>query len=188
MSNIWTEKGVQKWLDDAGYDAKVLGIIRYKVGKQLRTDIEVTCVECEEPFRRNWYNYRREGEGRCPTCVQKRREQTLRNVFYSRNNLLDLCPQIADIWDQENEHPPEYYGLNSNERAKFICNKCGSRRTTHIVTVANSILNGGSGCLRCDKHYSRTEEEFVEELAVANPTIELMGGYKGTGTQCFFSL
>ena len=181
MSNIWTEEGVQKWINDAGYNAKVLRIIRYKVGKQLRTDIEVTCVDCGKPFTRNWYNYRREGQGRCFECANKIRQQTLREVLYARNNLLELCPQIAAIWDSKNEHPPEYYGVKSNKKVWFRCQKCKHRWKTSISTVVESIRNGNNGCAKCSGVYSKTKEEFITELAEANPNLYLVGGYQGTG-------
>ena len=181
MSNIWTKESVQKWIDDAGYDAKVLEIIRYKVGKQLRTDIEVTCVECGEPFQRNWYNYRREGDGMCFTCADKRRRQTLHQMWYARNNLLELCPDIVSIWDLSNEHPPEYYAITSNKKVWFKCNECMHRWKTKIHVVVDSIRNGNNGCPKCSGKYSRTKEEFIAELSKANPNLYLIDGYRGTG-------
>lgn len=185
MSNIWTEEGVQKWLDDAGYDAKVLGIIRYKVGKQLRTDIEVTCVKCGKPFQRNWYNYRREGDGMCFECADKRRRQTLHQAWYARNSLVDECPSIVDLWDENNEHPPEYYALNSNLHANFYHKDCGHRWNAVIASVSRSILAGNIGCPNCLKTYQNTLEEFLSLLESKEPNIKYIDGFTSMREKCW---
>lgn len=184
MANIWTKDGVQKWINDAGYNASVLDIIRYKVGKQLRTDIEVTCIDCKEPFQRNWYNYRREGNGRCFECADKIRGQTLHETWYARNSLVDLCPDIIDLWGEDNENPPEFYALNSNKHANFYHKECNYSWNSVIATVSNSILSGNSGCPNCQKIYKNTLDEFLTLLKDQEQNIRYLDGFISMYEKC----
>ena len=184
MSNIWTKERVQKWINDAGYDATVLDIIRYKVEKQLRTDIKVTCIDCKQPFQRNWYNYRREGNGRCFECADKIRRQTLHQKWYARNSLLTLCPNIVDLWGDDNEYGPEHYALNSNKHINFYHRKCGYKWNAAITTVSNSILSGNCGCPQCGRVYKNTLEEFLFLLEQNEPTIKYVNGFTSMREKC----
>lgn len=185
MNNIWTEEDVQKWIDDAGYNARVSKIIRYKVGKQLRTDIEVTCIECGKLFQRNWYNYRREGNGLCFECADKRRRRTLHQTWYARNSLVDECPEIINLWDENNEYPPDHYGLNSNAHVNFHHKKCGYTWNSAIFTVSNSILNGHTGCPNCSKKYQNTIDEFLSLLENKEPNIRYLEGFVSMWDKCW---
>ena len=185
MSNVWTKDKVQSWIDEVGYNATVLDIIRYNVGEQRRTDIEVTCVDCGKPFRRNWYNYRREGNGRCFECADKIRRQTLNQKWYARNSLIELCPDIIDLWGENNEHPPDFYAINSNKRVNFYHKQCGNKWIAAIVTVSNSILSGHTGCPRCNRVYENTLQEFLVLLKNKEPTIKYIDGFTSMREKCW---
>ena len=141
MSNIWTEENVQKWIDDAGYNAKVSKIIRYRVGKQLRTDIEVTCVECGKLFQRNCCDYRHSGNGKCQVCNHKK---------------IGPPPQYRNsIWDSEYKEQAIQYGLTnlqmqtimpmSNKPINIPCPHCNS---TNIISP-NHLFVRGFSCSKC---------------------------------------
>ena len=61
------------------------------------------------------------------------------------------------------------------------CKKCGL-----IWKIRPNNLLRGHGCPACAGLYQRTPEEFVRELRVRNPNIELVGNYVNTRTKTDF--
>ena len=69
--------------------------------------------------------------------------------------------------------------VNANRRLKVRCNKCGFEWN---AIPAN--LLAGDGCRKCGakkahEKFLKTQDEFVTQMKEINPTIEIIGQYKG---------
>lgn len=72
----------------------------------------------------------------------------------------------------------EYQGNNSPITCK--CRRCGNVWTT----VPRVLTTNGGGCPVCGKEKAngeetKSQEDFVKDLAIANPTIQVIGQYTG---------
>lgn len=67
--------------------------------------------------------------------------------------------------------------VNSRTKIHLRCNVCG-----YILFVQPLSLYMGHGCANCGGTRKKTHEEFVEELAIKAPHIEVLGTYKGCHT------
>ena len=64
------------------------------------------------------------------------------------------------------------------------CRKCGNEWTT----LPKALITNGSGCPKCGKEKAikaetKTMEQFVKDLGIANPYIEVIGEYINTHTK-----
>ena len=73
----------------------------------------------------------------------------------------------------------EYY--NSKTRIKYKCNKCGL-----IWEAAASKLSMGRGCPQCAGNKLKSHNEFIEQVSLINPNIEVMSQYKSTAYKVSF--
>ncbi len=62
-----------------------------------------------------------------------------------------------------------------------ILHKCKIDGYTWKAKPQNLLSH--TGCPKCNKYYRRTVEEYVEELSIASPNVELVEGYKNLTTK-----
>ena len=63
--------------------------------------------------------------------------------------------------------------INSAARIEVQCLKC-----QHIWSTTPNSLSSRHGCPRCAKNQKKTHEQFVEEMRIHNPNIEITGTYR----------
>lgn len=61
-----------------------------------------------------------------------------------------------------------------HEKIECKCRKCG-----YIWETPPSSLLSGSGCPKCNGGYKKTHQEFIEQISIINPNIEVIGEYTG---------
>ena len=90
-------------------------------------------------------------------------------------------PELLKEWDYEkNEMSPEVVTAGSSKLVWWICSTCGNKWQASIKNRVN-----GSGCRLCSIKRShlaakRTTEEFITELQIINPSIQVIGEYEGS--------
>ena len=104
-----------------------------------------------------------EGHG-CPECSHRKQNWRTNEKF---------------IEEMKQKHPPiiplEEY-VNANKSIKFHCNKCGYE----WQTSPNILLTKEDyGCPKCNGYAPVTEQEMIDRLAIVNPNIEYVNGYRG---------
>ena len=127
------------------------------IGKYVGADekIEVSCKICG-----NKWSARAAGMLRgcgCPKCAKVLKTKTHAQYI---SELHDVNPDIAVI---------EKY-VNSYTKIKHLCLKCGYE----WEAAPNSLLHGNH-CPKCSR--GKSHEEYVAELAIKNPNIEVIGKY-----------
>lgn len=164
---------------------KFIRSIRRKVDRRgAILYLELQCGEdgCDNVFETTWNTFRNPKSCRmCPNCTDLVRGATRIKNRAAKNNALEKCPGIANVWDyNKNKYGPEHYSAGSNIHAWFICDKenCKHEWNTIISSVVKSILKGNNGCKAClTKYEDYTEEQFIEELHKLHPHINVKSGY-----------
>ena len=64
--------------------------------------------------------------------------------------------------------------VNARVKIKVRCKVCGYEKE-----VTSSALLKGYGCAVCSGMLKKTTEQFIEEMEIKNPNIEILGEYKG---------
>ena len=122
-----------------------------------RTKVLVQCGKCGYQWLARPSDLLR-GHG-CPRCSKKERKTTLR--FYEE--VASANPNIEVLG--------EY--INTSTKVEARCKTCG------YSWLANpSTLLHGNGCPACGGTRLKTQDEFIRELAVVNPDVELLSAYK----------
>ena len=101
------------------------------------------CPECHKPFKRpirSFITVHKDGSYLpvgCPSCGFAPRENP-------ENNLLKVCPEIADWWDYEKNYPhvPEEYTAGSQNDAYLRCPDCGMELFTGIHSLVETLKDG----------------------------------------------
>lgn len=108
------------------------------------------------------------GKG-CPICgqIKKSKARTKSNKRYVEE-LSKINPNIEAI---------EPY-IQARIKIMHRCKKCGYE----WLVAPDSILHG-KGCPRCAKNIKKTHTEYVEELCLVNPNIEVVGTYINSCTK-----
>lgn len=70
----------------------------------------------------------------------------------------------------------EYMGANTP-----ILHECLLDKHKWKARPAN-LLNGHSGCPKCSQRFRRTNNDYIEELSIKNPSIESLENFKGMST------
>ena len=122
-----------------------------------RTKVFVQCEICGYQWPAQPSDLLR-GHG-CPRCSKKERKTTSR----FRQEVAAVNPNIEVLG--------EY--INTSTKVEARCKACG------FSWLANpSTLLHGNGCPACGGTKLKTQDEFIKELSVVNPDIELLGEYK----------
>ena len=82
-----------------------------------------------------------------------------------REKLLNISPEIIVLG--------EFKNARRNIRVK--CSRCGYEWDAS----PDGLLNKGTGCPSCAHTLRKTNDQFISELAVANPNITVIGEYSG---------
>jgi predicted Zn-ribbon and HTH transcriptional regulator len=132
------------------------------VGKYVnrRTKIRCRCKTCGfewESIPHTIIN----GKG-CLKCSKHNRKTT--EDFINELNQVNKTIEILE----------EYKGANTHIQCR--CKKCGNEWSPR----ANTLLHGSS-CPKCSK-MKKTHDEFVKEMAIILPTIDIIGNYCGCET------
>ena len=164
--SVSSRKTHERFVSDlAAKNPKVEVIGRYEVSSKR---IKVRCRECGhvwEPVA----NSVMQGSG-CPECAHRKLSASRRKTH--DQFVADLAAKNPNV-----EVIGRYEG--SARRIKVRCRKCG-----HVwEPIANGILQG-YGCPECAHRkvsggWRKTHEQFVEEVAVRNPKVEVVGHYEG---------
>lgn len=107
-------------------------------GASGSTKVWTNCPICGTPVLRNIrFSWVKDENGvghvmHCRTCG-KRNES---------NSLVDLFPEIREVWLERNEHGPEYYPINSGQKAYFKCPRCGKER---LVAICDAVQKTDDG-------------------------------------------
>ena len=101
-----------------------------------------------------------QGHG-CPKCSGKAKKE--HNVFIKE--MQEVNPNITIL------------GKYKNSRTKIMC-KCNF--DGYKWETKPDILKNGHGCPMCAGNIKKTHEEFVEQMNLINPNIEIVNKYKNT--------
>lgn len=105
----------------------------------------------------------------CPYCSHRHK----RNTEEYQKELFAITPDIEVL--------EEYQGLKVK-----IKHKCKVCQYEWQVTPTN-LLHLHQGCPKCHRrHYKRTQEEFIKEVAVINPDIIVLGTFVDVGSKIDF--
>lgn len=184
MNKIWTDDKLKQFVEENS-NCKFIKADRRKKSKGAALYLTLQCGEigCDKIFETTWNAFRQDNACRmCPSCTDKIRAKTRCANIAAKNNLLEACPNILNIWDPSNKHPPEYYSVGSNKRAKFICDKpnCDNHWSAIINSVAQSVMDGNNGCKACLTKYKGYDvEKFNKELHDLHPHIDLISEFDG---------
>ena len=105
-----------------------------------------------------------EGHG-CPKCAN--------NI---RKNHQDFIEELANI--NSNINILSKYSSNKNH-VECECKICGCIWNCK----PSNLLSLKRGCPKCSKNKKKTHNEFVEEMNLKNPNIEILGQYKNAATK-----
>lgn len=183
MSRKLTEEYIKSFVKENS-KCELIEIIRNR-----KLFLRLKCGEtgCSNTFVQSFFNFSNPNGCRaCPSCTNKVRRETWEKTRAQQNNLLEKCPQISTIWSDKNLKGPESYSYQSQRDTHFKCNKCGNEWVAQIASVARSLKNGRNGCGRCLRKKAYTKQDFLEDLAKINPTIELFGIYTNMSTHTSF--
>lgn len=164
----------------------IRSIRRKSEGRGAILYLELQCGEdeCDNVFETTWNTFRDPKSCRmCPDCTDKIRRRTAQKNRAAKNNALEKCPSIADVWDyNKNKYGPEHYSAGSNANVWFICDKeyCQHEWNTSVSSVVQSILSGNNGCKSCLTKYKGYDvEKFNKELHDLHPHIDLISEFNG---------
>ena len=126
--------------------------------------IRVRCRTCGyvwEPTAANVLH----GSG-CPKCAYRKVSDARRKTHEQYvAEVAERNPNVEVIGRYEGSSKPVW----------TRCRTCG-----HVWEPrAQSLLTGGS-CPKCSGHGRRTHEQFMEEVAARNPSVEVLGHYEGS--------
>ncbi len=81
---------------------------------------------------------------------------------------------IIELREKNDQIIPQEPYINNHTKLLCLCRKCG-----YTWNVTPNSLLCGSGCPKCSGVKKRTNEEFVQELFLINPSIEPLEPYPG---------
>lgn len=128
------------------------------------TRIDVRCEECGYEWTPKPSYLLNMNRG-CPCCAKAKRVNSRRKTHEQFLNDLDNCG-IDNV-----EILEDYSGTDAKILVR--CKECGNE-----WKITPSHLKGGRGCPKCSGHYRRSNTEFVNEVAVSNPNVEVLGTFK----------
>ena len=101
------------------------------------------------------------GHRGCPECrlrkINHRTDEEFREELAKKYPRIQLLSKFTVVKD----------------KVKLKCEDCGYE----WETVANTIINCGKGCPKCNRHARVSENDLIERLAEINPHIEYIDGY-----------
>lgn len=106
------------------------------------------CMICGHKWKAQIAKRGVRGQG-CPICgKEKQRKAQIENQIKKQGSLLDNFPNVAAEWDfEKNQEKPEVVLSGSNQKAYWICKKCGYRWEASI----SKRTVRGQGCPECGK-------------------------------------
>lgn len=69
--------------------------------------------------------------------------------------------------------------INNVQKLQYVCPK---HRNKGVLEITFANFTRGKGCIYCGGRARKTHDEYVKELAVKKPTIEVVGKYKSLKT------
>ena len=95
--------------------------------------------------------------------------------------------QFLDKLKQKNTHLEDFEILEpyqtTHAKIKCYCKKCNKE----FITTPHSLLENKwcNSCNRIEmlKAHRKTQEQFIEEIALVNPDVEILGTYQGSHTK-----
>ena len=101
------------------------------------------------------------------------------------------CPKCSGNYKRtQSEYINEIYKINQNievlgefdgvyKKIKHKCKNCG-----YIWNpFPSDILHNGAGCPKCAGHMKRTHDDYIKEVKIKNPNVEVVGKYINTQTK-----
>lgn len=134
------------------------------------TKIEVHCRACANEWKA-WPDVLMRGGG-CPKCSHRLQTEKSRKTNEEFNSeLKKVNPDIIPI---------DNY-INASTAIRFQCAIC-----SYIWKTTPDAVLKGHGCGNCKGNRRKTQDEFVEEMKIKHPTIEVIGTYNGSKIKVAF--
>lgn len=128
----------------------------------LTTIITCKCKNCNNIWNTNLRNLNNlKANECCPYCSD-------------RLLSIDKLDDFLKNYNISRENQP----LKWSDRIECICNVCGYKWNTKT----NSLLQG-KGCPKCLNKVKKTHEEFLQEINLINPNVELLSKYVNSKTK-----
>ena len=134
--------------------------------KSLNTEIECRCKKCEYEWQTTPSSLL-QGSG-CPKCAK---------------NAKLTHEEFMEKFKKQNKHFNDIEVLGTyvtrNTKIKCKCKVCG-----HEWQAQPGNLLNGTGCTKCSLiERTKTHEQFIKELHIVNPDIEVLGTYINSQTK-----
>ena len=141
------------------FHEKANNIVLMTPYQTCRKKVHVKCNTCKYEWDVRPLDFLASGE--CPKCIGKLKKTT------------DMFKEELGRINKDIEIIGEYIEANTNIRCKCkICNNEWNARPTNLLH--------GTGCPICSlEKLKLSEDEFLARLDVINPSIEIIGKYKG---------
>ena len=149
----------EEFVRDLGTKNPNIELVGIYVDTQTKTDF--VCKICNQKWSTTPANLL-SGRG-CPRCGIEKRSSALRKSPETfQEEITRINPNIKLL--------SRY--INGQTKVKCRCEICSYEWSA----VAQSLVQG-TGCPKCSGRMKKTNEEFVDEIALINPNIELLSQY-----------